>query len=356
MDQGIAHETFKPYWGANLTRIGINPARHRVTSYRPETITVAVLTYVPHLEGYFKHRLDVVKLSLSSLIANTRQAYDLLVFDNGSCEQLKEYLRELQANDQIRYLILASENIGKLGALKVIAGAAPGKLVAYSDDDTFFYPGWLAAHLSIFHQFPKVGMVSGSPERTLFDHGISSNLEIAQEDNQISSSFGHTIPELWEEEWATALGYDPAEFLEKVKTLQDITLEKSGFKVYATACHNQFLSPKSVMQDVLQGEWSGRLMGGLNEFDDAIDAAGFLRLTTLDRTTRLIGNIIGEDIAKEARQFKIQIDPSAVSASSRSFSSRLLRIRPIRWFIQGLYNRLFWILTSQQGDWIETDQ
>ena len=126
-----------------MTRIGINPARNRQSDYRPARVTVAFLVYLPLLTGYFENRLEVVRLSLESLFRNTETAYDLLVFDNASCEEVGALLRELRAAGKIRYLLTSSQNIGKLGALKLIAGAAPGELIAYADDDTFFFPGWL---------------------------------------------------------------------------------------------------------------------------------------------------------------------------------------------------------------------
>ncbi len=337
----------------------MNPARHRVSDYTPERVTVAMLVYLPHLTGYFQHRFDVVKLSLTSLLNNTKLSYDLLIFDNGSCEEVKVWLRKLEETGSIRFLFSSSENIGKLNALRLLVGAAPGELIAYTDDDTFFYPGWLSAHVEILDAFPKVGMVSGSPERTLFDHGIQSNIRLAQSDPEVSLSYGKRIPEQWEREWAIALGNDPEGFLQQVHDIQDIVVERRGVRAYATACHNQFLSPKSVMQKFLQGKWTGRLMGGLNELDNTIDADGYLRLTTIERTTRLIGNVVGSALIEEANRFNIQVGGRIWQASSTRRSglgTKLVNWRPIHWLLQGLYNRLFWLLTGQRGRWLDVEQ
>jgi hypothetical protein len=334
-----------------MTRVGMNPARHRKTSYTPARVTVAVLIYLPHLSGYFQHRFEVVKLCLQTILANTQEPYDLLVFDNASCQEVKAYLRQLQDEGVLRYWISSSENIGKLGALRVIAGAAPGELIAYSDDDTFFYPGWLRAHLEVFDAFPNVGMVSGSPERTLFDHGIESNLAFAEREPGAKLSYGQTIPEQWERQWGFALGHNPDAFWQEVRGLQDITLEYKGQRAYATACHNQFLMPKEVALRFLGGQWSGRLMGGLNELDTAIAQAGYLRLTTPDRVARLIGNVVTPEMEAEAARFGIQVRGVRALPVARR-RARFLRWKPVRWLLQGLYNRLFWLLSEQKGDWI----
>ena len=39
------------------------------------------------------------------------------------------------------------------------------EIIAYHDDDIFFYPGWLEAHLQILDGFSQAGMVSGLPVR-----------------------------------------------------------------------------------------------------------------------------------------------------------------------------------------------
>lgn len=333
-----------------MTRVGMNPARGRVSSYRPARVTQAVLVYIPHLSGFFQHRFEVLRLCLTSIYKHTQEPYDLLVFDNASCEAVKAYLHDLVNEGAIRYLLTSSENIGKLGALRLIAGTAPGEVIAYTDDDTFFYPGWLKAHLDLLDGFPNVGMVSGNPERTLFDHGIESNLRLAETDPDTSLSYGKTIPEGWEREWAISLGKDTEAFLDTIRGLDDIIIEHKGQRAYATACHNQFVSPKQVLASFLEGKWVGRLMGGLNEFDNQIDAAGYLRLATIQRTTRLIGNMVNPPMADEASRFSIDIQASHMTMASRR-SRSLLRWKLVRWMLQGLYNRLFWVLNQGTGDW-----
>ena len=338
-----------------MTRIGMNPARHRVTTYRPARITVGMLVYLPHLDGYFQHRMDVIKLSLASLIRHSDLEYDLMVFDNGSCQELKAYLRGLQETGVLRYLLTSSENIGKLGALRVMAGAAPGDVLAYTDDDTFFYPGWLSAHIALLDGFPNVGMVSGSPERTLFDHGTATTIRFGQTDPEAELSYGRRIPDPWEREWAIALGKNPDEYLAQVQEIDDVLLVRRGLQAYATACHNQFVAPKEDVRKLLQDQWSGRLMGGMNELDNAFDSSGCLRLTTVERTTRLIGNVVSPTMEAEARRFGIDVRGQPWSAFvpyRRSTVTRLLLRGPLRGILQGVYNRLFWLLSGQSTDWL----
>jgi glycosyltransferase involved in cell wall biosynthesis len=336
-----------------VARIGMNPARDRVSEYRPARVTVAILVYVPYLSGYFQQRLEVLKVSLASLFKHTNPPYDLLIFDNGSCREVKSYLQALFEAGRIDYLVSSKENIGKIGAFRVMFGAVPGELIAYADDDIFYYPGWLEAHLEIVDRFPRVGMVSGCALRTLYDHGISSNLAFTEQNPSVRVIHGQNIPQKWEVDWAVSYGRDVDAHLERLERMEDIQFELDGLTVYAVANHNQFVAPKGVMRQSLPEEWSGRLMGQMDELDVAVDEGGYLRLSTLERTTRHIGNLIDANMLDELKDYSISISmkPAPRTTSTGSWSRTLLRWRPVRWFLQGIYNRLFWLLSGERGKW-----
>ena len=74
-------------------RTGQNPAKSIKHVAQPERVTVAVVTYIPFLSGYYTESLDVLKVCLDSLWHNTDMSYDLFVFDNASCSEVRDYLR-----------------------------------------------------------------------------------------------------------------------------------------------------------------------------------------------------------------------------------------------------------------------
>jgi hypothetical protein len=93
--------------------------------------------------------------------------------------------------------------------------------------------------------------------------------------------------------------------------------------------------------------------------DNSIDADGYLRLTTIDRTTRLIGNVVGSALIEEANRFNIQVGGRIWQGSSTRRSglgAKFVNWRPIHWLLQGVYNRLFWLLTGQRGKWLDVEQ
>ena len=78
-----------------MARLGTNPSRGKTLDFTPPRVTVAVLVYEPNQLGYFQHRLDVTRLTINSIIKNTEKPFELLVFDNGSCEEMVSHLKAL---------------------------------------------------------------------------------------------------------------------------------------------------------------------------------------------------------------------------------------------------------------------
>ena len=84
-------------------------------------------------------------------------------------------LQALKDSGKIDFLILSSQNIGKIGALQVMLKAAPGEVIAYCDDDVFLLPGWLERHLEVIDTYPNVGIghwyvYQAAYERRNFSH------------------------------------------------------------------------------------------------------------------------------------------------------------------------------------------
>lgn len=327
-----------------MARLGINPARGKFSTYQPAQVSVAVLTYIPHLEGYFRHRLDVLKLALASIYINTTIPYDLFIFDNGSCPEVVDYLRHSRDHGDIHYLLLSHQNIGKIGALKVMFNALPGELVAYSDDDILFYPGWLEAHLEIMKKFPQVGMVSGAPVRNASKHAMQTLQRFENDASPLVSVIRERrIPDEWERDWAVSTGRDPGQHLEDTKNELDAVVKVEGVEAIAGANHFQFVAPKDVIVRALPNDWSGKLMGNMVELDEAVDNLGYLRLSTAQRFTRHIGNAISEELAGEVKALGLSTTAS-LQRSKRQQRHWLLAIPGMRGILKSLYDRLFSIL------------
>jgi hypothetical protein len=330
-----------------MSRIGMNPARHRRSDYTPARVTVAMLTHIPSFSGYFRQRFDVLRLSLGSVLAHTGPAYDLLVFDNGSCAEVVDYLRGLRDVGQIRYLMLASENIGKIGAFQLLFRAAPGEVIAYSDDDVFYLPGWLEAHLEILDAFPEVGMVSGTPIRIRFRDETASNRTFAARPD-VQARRGRFIPEEWEREYVANTGREWDAYQADTAGMEDLVLAYNGVEAFAAANHFQFVTPRRVILEALPVEWGGQLMGQMVEIDRAVDQAGLLRLSTRQRMVRMMGNVVTDDLRSLAESLDITLQAArreVPPAPSRSAGPGWLRRTPgVMRLARALYDRLYWFI------------
>jgi len=264
---------------------------------------------------------------------------------------------------------LSDKNIGKIGALRILFTAAPGEIIAYSDDDIFFYPGWLPAHLEILDAFPKVGMVSGVPVRNAALHAHHSLDQLIHHPLPgLTVSFERRISDEWEKDWAASTGRDPQSHLHDTKDIQDTVLkishspgtakseDQTFVEAIGSANHFQFIARKEIILKALPAEWSGKLMGHMLELDQAVDDLGYLRLSTCTRTTRHLGNIINQEMLVEAEELGLNLNSVEYSKSrlplSKNLSGKpgshrkhwLNRIPGSRRILTWTYKRLFDIL------------
>jgi len=332
-----------------MPRIGMNPNRGQKIDQPAARVTLAVLTYLPEEIGFFEHRFDVTRLCLESLIANTEQPFDVLVFDNGSCPKMIDYLRELYDSGKIQILTLSKRNIGKLAALQNIFKTAPGEVVAYTDDDIFFLPGWLEAHLKILETYPKVGLVTGFYIRSHMRYGTDSIMRFAErEDVQVER--GNLVPVEVEHHYAENMGRSWEQYQVEVQGLQDVRFKYRSLNALASAGHHQFVAYRKVMLEALPQESGGMLMGRMVELENKIDELGYLRLSTNDPVTRLLGNVVDSKIIEEADSFGISIDPYTPDQARHKPNGSLLKLPFVRRLLQYLYNRLHSILFSVTQD------
>lgn len=269
-------------------RIGQNPAKSIEHVPQPNPVTVAILSYIPFLSGFYSGSLEVLKACLESLWDSTPEAHDLLVFDNASCREVRSYLLAAQEAGKIQYLVLSDKNIGKGGAWNFIFQSAPGELIAYSDSDVRFRPGWFSRTLELFSAFPQAGMVTARPMRTPTRY-YSSSLEWAQNTPEVTLEQGTFIP--WEtyREHVLSLGTEEDQAREWYASRQDWRLTRAGVQAYIGAAHFQFTAPKGVLQTFLPFQMD-RPMGQVRSLDDQMNTAGHLRLCTTEALVQHLGN------------------------------------------------------------------
>ena len=315
-------------------RIGQNPAKSINYVAQPAKFTIAVVSYIPFLEGYYAESLDLLKVCLGSIWANTDPPFDLLVFDNASCSEVRAYLLEASDAGKIQYLVLSDDNVGKAGAWNFIFGAAPGEFIAYADSDVYFYPGWLTELYKVMEVFPEAGMVTGMPLLNPENFSTSSVHWVSQHP-AAQLERGHALT--WEDYWhhAGTLGSDKDEARKFYDQNESLLLQYKGSEYYLGAGHFQFLARKQVLQETLPLP-SDRPMGQVRALDIAVNDLGYLRLCTTGWWVEHLGNSLRgwQPMNKGNR-------PEISKESSLAGNKGIMRWKPVRKMMTKLHRITF---------------
>jgi len=311
-------------------RKGQNPAKFVKDVARPERSTVALLNYIPFLSGFYAETLDVLKVSLESMRRDAGLPFDLMVFDNGSCAEVRDFLVKEKEEGRIQYLILAEKNMGKGGAWNVILAGAPGEIIAYTDADVLFSPKWLSRSVEILETFPNVGMVTARPFRTPPEF-YESTLKWARENAKIED--GQFIP--WETflEFNLSLGQTEEENKKVYAETKDWRIQYKGVTAMAGASHWQFTAYKSTLQQFLPFDMD-KPMGQVRQLDKRMNDAGLLRLMVSDPLAMNMSNTLGY-LRGELGKRKVK------SKKGRGFARRVLELSPIKKLLLAVYTKIF---------------
>ncbi len=281
-------------------RIGKNPLKDRsIKIVPPCKITAGVLSFIPETVGYHKDSLAILELCLNSMRKNADRVFDLMVVDNGSCEEVRTYLQQQLDGGLIDILILNKQNIGYINGLLQILHSAPGELVFHSDSDIYYRPGWIQAHLDIMENYPRVGLVGGIPIRNLSNYRTTSTLAWAGEHaTEVSFESGDLIPKEWLLEYYQSLGYSSGPWLSEFMSHPDYHVRVNNVSAYIGASHMQFLIRKSVVNELPLGlDISVAMASPEMVLDQVLDEKGYLRLSAAAPYVYHLGNALTEDWA-----------------------------------------------------------
>lgn len=307
-------------------RYGQSPLKtQKTTIERPAMVTIGVLNYIPEQVGYFKGQLDSLKLCLASIRHHADQPVDLLVVDNGSCAEVRSYLHDELVAGHIDYLILNSRNIGKANAVLQILRSAPGDMVFYSDGDIYYRPGWLQAHLDVMKSFPNVGIVGGVPLRNQADFYTAGTYQWVENNKELlQCDSGDLIPEEWTLDFLRSVGATGQQMqnhLADWQQLEDYRITRNGVTAYVGASHMQYLICRQAIEALPHRRFGLALSPEEDHvFDQTLDNAGFLRLSTDRPYVYHIGNSISE--AWLAEEFKRLVGQSPTQATIRATPTR----------------------------------
>jgi hypothetical protein len=330
-------------------RKGQNPSKESLPAYQVKRLGVAIVSYIPTLAGYFEQSLDVLKLEIASVHRATGVEFDLYIFDNGSCNEVKDALFRLNSDGWIDFLFSSKHNLGKIGALNWILSAVPNELICYADSDVLFRQGWFEHSLAIMEAFPNVGLVSAQPCLDDVLHG-KGKVEKAFDNDPSYDVKVRTAEPHHVEEYATGFGYN----LEQLETLKKnqykfVTQLKTGVQAVVGATHVQFIIPRQVARQVvpLPAMMSLSRKEDLN-FNQTVDRLGYYHLSTTEPYYYHMGNRLDPTVQSEVAQMGLREvlqapvkKEKAVTRRSIRFLRKLSRLPLLRSLTYRAYKLLF---------------
>jgi glycosyltransferase involved in cell wall biosynthesis len=311
-------------------RVGQNPAKFVKDVPQPERITVAVLNYIPFVSGFYADLPQVLATCLARIRETADLPFDLMVFDNGSCQEVRDYLTGQRDAGNIQYLLLSEKNLGKGGAWNMIFAAAPGEILVYTDNDCYFYPGWLSQSLALLETYPNVGMVTARPFRTN-PASYTASVIWAEQTKDATIEHGNFIPYEVFQEFDLSLGQSEEEIRVHYDNSEDVRLTYKGKQAMIGASHWQFMAYKSVLQQYLPFQMD-RPMGQVKRLDERMNQAGYLRLMPLQPYAMNMSNTLRA----------VQTQPAGRNQSiTSSLKYKILDFPLVQKILLFFYNRIF---------------
>lgn len=112
------------------------------------------------------NQLNYTKQCLASIIEHTRYPFRLIIIDNGSDKETRQYLESLKEDADIEYtLVRNEENLGWIKAVNQGLKMSEAPYACIMNNDTQVTDGWLGKMVRIAEKEPDIGLVNPSWEK-----------------------------------------------------------------------------------------------------------------------------------------------------------------------------------------------
>ena len=323
-------------------RIGYNPNKDKEREGLDFYHQVIIPIHIPEMKGYFKESFIIFKYSFASLQKTCHSNTFFTIANNGSCEEVVDYLDTLYRENQIHEIIHTSP-IGKLNAvLKGIIGHR-FPVVTVTDADVLFTPNWQKGCYDIFSAFPKAGAICTTPSSKVLKLNTSSI--IMEKLFSKNLKFTKVINPKARQHFADSIG--KPNLNNEVHLTHNLTIENSDVRAVVGASHFVATYRGDLFDSGLM-RYTNFSLGGTSEreiLDSPIDKKGFWRLSTEENYTFHMGNIVEpwmEEMINSINEKPIELtEPVFNKEKKNSFILKIRRLVFLRLVLRGPVWKLF---------------
>lgn len=268
-------------------RVGFNPQKDKLFEKNFFFHQIVIPVYIPHHNDYFKDSFQILKYCLESLFKTSHCRTYVTIVNNGSCDEVTEYLNELFNERKIHELINTT-NIGYINAmLKGISGQ-DFLFFTTADADVLFLNNWQEKSYELFQAFPKTGAVSPSPNsrvlryftsNILFEKGFLNRVRFTEnKDPEAMKAF------------AKSVGNE--NLFNSINLQKCLTVSNSNTRALIGAGHF-IVTYRSSIFDRLEKRFTKYILGGDSDFifDKPVIKNGYWRLSTEENFAFHMGNV-----------------------------------------------------------------
>ena len=268
-------------------RIGFNPNKDKTLEPSSYFHQVIIPVYIPNQGGYFKDSLQILQFCLESLFKTSHSNTFFTVVNNGSCNEVKEYLDHLYQSKKL-HEVIHTVGIGKLNAVLKGFTGHNFELITITDADVLFQNHWQKATYEVFEAFSKAGSVATTPNSKMVKY-FTSNLIF---DNLLNKKLEFTEVVHPDAMRMFAESVGTPELFNDLHLNKYLTVENNDTKAVVGSGHF-VVTYRGTVFDAVKMRYSLFRLGGTSEsdlLDKPVTDKGYWRLSTLGNHTLHMGN------------------------------------------------------------------
>lgn len=313
-------------------RVGFNPNKDKELEKSNYNHQVIIPVYIPHQEEYFKDSFKILKLCLESLFITSHFKTYFTIVNNGSCQEITNYLNLLQSENKIQEVIHTSA-IGKLNAvLKGLTGHQ-FELITISDADVLFLSDWQKATYKVFEAFPKAGAVSPVPNSKMLRYYTANIIW----DTLFSNKVKFTSVLDKNSMLSFAKSVNNTSMFKEVHLSKNLTITNNSVSALVGAGHF-VVTYNAKSFDKLNKRYSKYSLGGDSEqefLDKPLTKLGMYRLSTENNFAFHMGNTV--EPWMESKLAEITIEKNKLYSVKLDFNKKC---KLTTWFKVVLFSRI----------------